>query len=538
MISANRACATAAAEGALEALGRRRELVNRLNVFPVPDGDTGTNMYLTVKAAYEAMQLDADSDADRAIADFARGALRGSRGNSGIILSQVLEGMAAEINDREPGVAELVRGLKRGVELAYRSVHNPVEGTMLTVVRETASGLSGEEPDLENLLEKAYRLAAASMMATPTMLPELARANVVDSGGAGLVAALEGMLEAVGLTAGAVDWDGLAPSGYTHDTTDSYHGPFTGVSFLLECDRESAQALEEKLARLGNSLVVAGTSSTFRMHIHTNFPEQVVDAAQGVGAVSDLNVVNFHDSLKGAASAGLSAASPSTVVAFSPGAGLSMLFESMGAITVPAGPGFQPSTGEVLDIIESHRDEVVVFLPNDADTLKVVEMALRTDGRDSRVIPTTSPLQGLAAMEDYIPDGEPGETVASMTRAASLVLTGKVARAVRDAALGPSLRVRSGQFIGFVEDSPMTVGPSMALVAESVCSELVSRGGATMVTVVSGRGVTDAEKEETVRRIGASLPGLDLDWHEGGQLHYQLLVGIMSGATPVGDRTD
>lgn len=503
-------------------LEEKQDVVNRLNVFPVPDGDTGTNLYLTVMAGLEEVEGGGSGTFQGMMSAFARGSLLGSRGNSGIIFSQMTEGVASEIcrSERAVTTGDLKRGIEAGVRLAYRSVRNPVEGTMLTVLRETSRAVGEARGGVRELLRGAYASSVESLAGTPGLLPALARAGVVDSGAAGLVAIIEGAAMAVGVPAGLVDWESLAPPG--RDV--SYSGPESGVEFFIRSDPERLPALEEELSRLGDSLVVAGAGPSFRVHIHTDEPLSVLDVARRAGEVTDLEVVSFSRFREGGEGHRRPLTGP-RVLAFCSGDGVAELFERMGAATMLGGPGQQPSTGEIIRAIRGFGGGEVFLLPNDPDALQAAGMAARMNEACARVIPTRSPLEGIAAMEEYLEGEDPEISEAKMARAAGKVRTGAVARAVREFDLG-DVMVGEGEFLGFLDGEPVVSGAGPADAAVAVADRLLGADGSSLMTVFTGAGLSEEEEEATRGAIERRFPRLELDWYSGGQPHYELLMGV------------
>lgn len=516
-----RSCLTSLIRSGAASLEERQDVVNRLNVFPVPDGDTGTNLFLTVKAGLEEMEGDGSGSFAVMLGAFARGSLMGSRGNSGIIFSQMMEGMASEIGGLDaPDAADIKRSIEAGTRLAYRSVRKPVEGTILTVLREMSASMAEAEGGARELLERAYASSADSLARTMELLPALARAGVVDSGAAGLVAFIEGAARAMGIGDRLVDWEALAPSGGDVE----YWGPDSGVEFLIRSEPDRLQALERELAGLGNSLVVAGTSPPYRVHIHTDEPLSVLDAARRAGDVSDLQVASFSRFRESGGERG-EPAGGMRVLAFCSGDGVAELFERMGAATMFGGPGNQPSTGEIIQAIHSFGGGRVFLLPNDPDTLQAAEMAVRMRESAAKVVPTVSPLQGIAAMEEFVEGLDPELTRERMARAASAVRTGSVARAIRDSDLG-SVRVEEGDFLGFLDGAPVASDPGLPEAAVSVTARLLSNDGRSLMTVFTGADISGEDEEAARRAIERDFPELELEWYRGGQPHYQLLMGI------------
>lgn len=507
--------------GAVASLRERREVINNLNVFPVPDGDTGTNLLLTMEAAEAALEGEPPGGTGAQLAALAHGALMGSRGNSGIILSQLLEGLAAGIPaGAARGAAEsLIRGIAEGVKLAYGSVREPVEGTMLTVAREVSEGLQASSPGtLSELLRIACRLAAESLDRTPLMLAALADAGVVDAGGAGLVAMLEGITGAPGEGAQGFDWE-------RHSAVPvhvEYGGPGSGIVFLIDCAPEEVALLESRLSPMGDSLLVAGAAPPYRVHIHTDSTDRVLAAVRSFGEVTGVRTADFSGLAAGAQDAG-TGSSPVAVLAYSVSGQLASAFAELGARVTGSGwPGHQPGTGDVLQAVRGAGAEVVIVLPNDTETFKVALMARKLGDGVVLVVPAVTPVQGLAAMEEFTED-DPEKLFSRMERRARRVRNGHAARAVRDARVD-GVDVSRGQVVGFVEGRASFAGDDIDQVALRVCSELLDSGG-TVLTLVGGPGI-ESDRPGITGELGRRYPGLDIEWYEAPHRRYELLVGL------------
>ncbi len=523
-------------ELALHGLGDAREEIDALNVYPVPDGDTGTNLYLTFEAARDAM-LEADPRSlNSALATFTRGALLGARGNSGVIMSQLLRAGAEQLLRGDPGDPGqlLAESLTRAADAAYDAVATPVEGTILTVARAAATAATEavDEAPVEPTARMGAVMRAAAAAArealahTPEQLETLARAGVVDAGGRGLCVVLDAAEQAL---------TGRRPAGSppsrpaalpipVHTGADlSADGPAYEVMFLLDADDDAVPAMRERLGPLGDSLVVVGGDGLWNVHVHVDDVGAAIEAGIGAGRPYRIRVTHFVDQVGQA-----TARRPGVrgLVAVSAGRGLTILFEDAGAVVVPAGPGRRCSTGELLTAIRAtHAEEVVVF-PNDGDTIGVAEAAAhaaRDEGIRAAVVPTRAQVQGLAGIAVHEPGRSFDDDVVHMSASAGHARHGAVTVAARDAMTmaGPC---RAGDSLGVVDGDFAVVGGTLADVAVDVIDRLLS-GGGELITLVRGAVGDEALVEGVVQHLAARTD-VEVVVYDGGQDRYPLLIGV------------
>jgi uncharacterized protein len=530
------------AAAAAEALAAARDEIDDLNVYPVPDGDTGTNLLLTMEAAVAEVDRLVASGGEPSlpgVADaLARGALMGARGNSGVILSQVLRGLADVL--AEGGTADcLVRGLRRAAELAYAAVARPVEGTVLTVARECAEAaeraVAAAGAGLAAVVRAAHEGAASSLARTPDLLPQLRDAGVVDAGGKGLCVLLEALEQVVTgrVSAPAVpqllvprDRSGLARARESGSDAYSYE-----VQYLLrDADDDAVERLRQVLGGLGDSLVVVGRDGLHNVHVHVNDVGAAVEAGLDAGRPFRITVTRFADQV-GEGPGGLPVMNerPATrsVVAVAPGEGLAALFTASGAVVVQGGPTNNPSTGELLDAVRRAGGAEVVLLPNDGNTLAVATAAgraARDEGFTVAVVPTRSVLQGLAALAVADSERPFADDVAAMAEAAGSTRWAEVTTAVREAMTSAGV-CRPGDVLGLLEGDVVLIGDDL----EQVAADLVDRmldGGGELVTVVTGEAAPEGAGDRLVEHVERSRPLVEVVSYEGGQPHYPLLLGV------------
>jgi DAK2 domain fusion protein YloV len=579
---------------ALSALGEAREEIDALNVFPVPDGDTGTNMYLTLEAAITAAgTVPVDAPVARLAEAFARGALLGARGNSGVIGAQLLRGWAETLV--EHGVlnaASAVEGFRRADEQAWRAVNDPVEGTILSVSRAAARAAAqaaaarraaGQEGSLEAVIVAAGDAARAALELTPTQLPALARAGVVDAGGRGFVVLMDCLAELVlGSTRKrpsrrsarpvvtvrpsqlpAVDFSACAEL-----IGDS---PAYEVMFLLDTDPDGESAairgLRRALAELGDSLVVVGGGGLWQVHVHVHDAGAAIEVALGHGRPRGIRISHFAEQIAAAAAVkaaadpeGAAPAEPmrddgsrhratgtspagrergrsrrrergpfagAGLVACAAGPGLADLFTAAGAVVVAGGPGRRPSTAQLLDAVRRTRATHVALLPNDGDTLNVARAAAataRADGVRVTVVPTRAQVQGLAAAAVHDPGRSFDEDVVSMSSAAGAARDGAVTVAVRDG-LTSAGECHVGDALGVVDGDFAIVGGALQDVAVEVVERLLS-GGGELVTLVVGAGGHEPLARAVAGRLRDRHRQVEVQVLNGGQPRYPLLIGV------------
>ncbi|MGI8577227.1 MAG: DAK2 domain-containing protein [Nocardioidaceae bacterium] len=523
---------------ALDALAAAREEIDALNVYPVPDGDTGTNLYLTFEAARDAIaEAKTDSLGD-ALDRFARGALLGARGSSGVILSQLVRAGAVQLtrgNPTKPGQL-LADTLTCAADAAYDAVGSPVEGTMLTVARAAADGAHRAalrvEPmssQLGLVMSAAASAARDALERTPGQLKVLEMAGVVDAGGRGICVIFDAAAQA---------FTGTPPPGMVHRRSPPAapvqaaphlreDGPAYEVMYLLDAEDGAISTLRQSLASLGDSLVVVGGQGLWNVHVHVDDVGAAVEAGIFAGRPHRIRVTHFADQVAQAAGTRGTTTAERGVVAFAAGPGIEQLFANAGATVVCGGPTARCSTGQLLGAIHSTASREVIVLPNDAATIGVAEAAAhaaREEGLRAAVIPTRAQVQGLAALAVHQPGRSFDDDVVHMTSAAGHARHGAVTVATRDAMTmaGPC---RVGDVLGVVDGDFALVGGDIVGVAAGVLDRLLGGGGelVTFVIGVDGDGALAAQLATYVEQTTA---GVDVVVHHGGQQRYPLLIGV------------
>jgi DAK2 domain fusion protein YloV len=527
---------------ALDGLGAAREEIDALNVYPVPDGDTGTNLYLTFEAARQAIEDAEPESLVLALTAFGRGALLGARGNSGVIMSQLLRAGAEQLlrgNPFEPGRL-LADTLVLAADAAYDAVAEPVEGTMLTVARAAATAAS-EAADADDLpddlpaqmghvITAAATAARQALARTPEQLEVLQLAGVVDAGGRGLCVlfdAAEQALTGRRPPASTARRPSPLPAPLLREAGAdlSADGPSYEVMYLLDADDVAIAPLRKRLGGLGDSLVVVGGDGLWNVHVHVDDVGAAIEAGIEAGRPHRVRVTHFAEQV--ARSAAQRASARRGVVAVAAGDGLAGLFSDAGALVVGGTPGRRSSTGEILDAIRAAGSHDVVVLPNDPDTLAAAEaatQAARDEGIRAAVIPTRAQVQGLAAIAVHDPRRSFDDDVVHMTSAAGHARHGAVTIAARDAmtTAGPC---RAGDALGVVEGDFAVVGDDLYDTAVTVVDRLLV-GGGELVTLVRGEGEADGLAERLHQYVEQRYTGVDVAVFDGGQARYPLLIGV------------
>ncbi|MBN2168885.1 MAG: DAK2 domain-containing protein [Actinobacteria bacterium] len=517
-------------EGAVESLHMQRELINSLNLFPVPDGDTGTNMYLTIAGGLREMEKTPFSSVAQALHDLALGALKESRGNSGVILAQLLEGISSGLSGPAiPGVHELFDGFKTGAKLVYLAVQNPVEGTILTVIREMAEELENyREANLEEFLAGAYDLACQSLLRNRGLLDkytpgEITPVDTIDAGGAGLVIAFEGALSSIGIQVNKLDWSNFIPRYRLSD----YCGPKWDLRFMVDCTRHKLGELRAELNDMGDSIVLAGSMSPYTIHIHTNDPEEILNAASNYGSISGIEASEMLDAIPVANPELPRKYRHTTVIAYSSGNGLKSAFREMGAEVLESRSGAQIEMGKLWDTISRLNSGSVIILPNYPNMLQNANDVAQSCSGKVTVIPTESPIQGLAAMEEYFDNGNPGEILENMQRAALAVETGYI---VSEDGISSNHEGLPSEntflFSGKVGNSLVSEDGNLVNVAVNVCESLSNKCSGAILTLVAGKGLDESRRNEISATLSNLMPDFEQEWYKDESSEWILYIGL------------
>ncbi len=524
----------------LASLRRHQQEIDELNVFPVPDGDTGTNLVLTFTSAAERLDSTPPADLKTTLSAFARGALLGARGNSGVIASELLSGLSSAVAVSTAAGRDLAAGLSEAADAAYRAVATPVEGTMLSVAR--AAAVAAAAINTDNLAEVARAAAsgaAEALAKTPDQLAALARAGVVDAGGRGLVVLLDALVEVV---TGEVSEHPLEPMKRPASTVrESGSAEFAfEVQFLLDAEGPAVEELKAALSTLGDSLAVVGIGPmataadvpTWNVHVHVNDVGAALEAAVSVGRPHRISVTHFatqiaanqHEPAAIAPADGSVAHAPRATVVVAAGDGLAALFEAEGAVVVP---GPNPSTAEILQAIRSTGVQRVVILPNIAATQATASAAAaeaRAEGVRAAVVPTRSPVQALAALAVRDAGRRFEDDIIAMAEAAGACRYAEVTHASREA-LTVAGQCRPGDVLALVEGEVNMIGTDLHETCRSLLDRLLA-GGGELVTLIIGEQAPDGFADHLRDHLAQHWPFVEAQIYDGGQPHHPLLVGI------------
>jgi DAK2 domain fusion protein YloV len=502
-------------------LRRHRDRLNRLNVYPVPDGDTGTNMALTLESVVKGLEDADDAGVQKAVV---HGSLMGARGNSGVILSQILRGLAEGIGGGKVDAAGVADALLGASRLADAAVMRPVEGTILTVARDAAGAADGaRDRGLVELLEAASVAAAASLEHTPKLLPVLAEAGVVDAGGAGFVLLIDALLHVVDgrpLPEPVDDGSPVVAVTPAMDPDDAPHEAGEGgryeVMYFLEAPDEAVEGFKQAWDAIGDSIVVVGGEGLWNCHIHTDDIGAAVEAGIDAGGrPRQFRVTDLHQQV--ADERRNRQQVTTAVVAVGAGEGVDDILRSLGVQEVVAGgQSMNPSTAQILDAIEAAAGDGVIVLPNNKNVIPVAEQAAKLASRPVQVVPTRSVAEALASLLDYDPQAGVDANVEAMVAASARVAWGEVTRAVRNAASTPAGPVSEGDWLGLDHGKIAVVAADLAGAASGLLDRLVS-GTHEVVTLIEGEGAEPVITEKITGWLAENRPDAAVEVHHGGQ---------------------
>lgn len=521
-------------------LRTNQQVVNSLNVFPVPDGDTGTNMTLTLQSAWNEIKDLGTRHLGEMAAAVSKGALMGARGNSGVITSQILRGFSRGVHDKAQLDTEtFVRALAEARDTAYKGVVRPVEGTILTVIKEVANAAEsalGSAKDPLDILEVAVRAADEAVAKTPDLLPVLKQAGVVDSGGKGLFFILEGMLRHVygeSLETPMVSVQPLSAMNLQNAMEEVEEGQDyeVVVDFIPKGDL-NLRSFYGRLEEMGTSIQVGEGDGMYRMHIHvpTDKRYEPIDYIMGIGTVTKVAIENLMaqmDEVQKSSQINFSAVEPGdiAVVTVSPGAGLSRIFASLGvAAVVAGGQTMNPSTQDILGAFENLPTDKIIILPNNKNIIMAANQAKEVTVKNVQVIPTRTVPQGLAAMLSFAPDGEFDSVVEKMTRAMNSVKSGEITVATRSVEID-GVKVKEGQVIALLDGKLVASAESV----EQGVMDLLEKAGAgdhELVSLFYGEEMNHADANRIADAIREKYAHLEVEVQEGGQPHYQFIISI------------
>ncbi|OET81252.1 DAK2 domain-containing protein [Listeria monocytogenes] len=532
-----------------ENLAKNADFVDSLNVFPVPDGDTGTNMNLSMTSGAEEVAKNDKETISAVGANLAKGLLMGARGNSGVILSQLFRGFSKAIENKETLNAEEFAGaFVKGVETAYKAVMKPVEGTILTVAREAAKAgvaAANEHQDIELVMEAILKQGKVALEKTPDLLPVLKEVGVVDSGGQGLIIIYEGFYGALtGKMAEAPDY--MASMGelinaehHRHvqdfmSTEDIHFGYCTEIIVKINENKPGQKPFDEEqfrqdLSKLGDSLLVAADDEVVKVHVHVEHPGEVLNYGQQYGSLLKMKVENMreqHNEIVGDDKAPAKEKAAYGIVTVSAGEGLKKLFESMGvSVVLSGGQTMNPSTEDIVKAIESANAEQVFVLPNNKNIQMAAEQAAQILGDDKvQIIPTKTIPQGLTAVLSFQADQDFLANAEAMRAAIEDVASGQVTTAVRDTTV-EGVEIKKDSFIGMVEGKIKVSCATLEEAAYETLEKLLD-DDSEIVTIIVGEDSDTSKAETLADKVTEAFPDVEVEIHEGDQPVYPYIFAV------------
>lgn len=539
-------------------LERHAAYINSLNVFPVPDGDSGTNMLLTMQAAMKEAESSPDHSAAAICNALSHGALLGARGNSGVILSQIIRGFTRSIEKAEAITAkDFAVAMVEGSRMAYKGVVKPVEGTILTIIREAADAAmvsATQSDDLRRVLSDTVDAARAAVVKTPTLLPVLKEAGVVDAGGQGLLVVLEGALKF--LNGEPIEMAAMGQGAQALEKISREEGWGFDIQFHIRGTNLDVDAIRDKIASMGESALIVGDSSLVKVHIHAPRPGAILDYGCSVGALSNVVVENMQEqyidfmAARGTTTPARESSrgkDPGTIeshnarddfrpvkseditgmttIAVVPGDGLARVFESLGvSAIVPGGQTMNPSTEDILKAIEQAKTDQVIVLPNNKNIIPAAEQAKAITKKRVAIIPTQTIPQGIAALLGFNFQNDLETNIKAMTRATQNVQTAEITTATRTASLD-GIEVKAGHVIGLIDGTLAGAGEDRDALALQMLHQMRA-DEKEIITFYYGDSVTAKEAEALAGQVRKKFPSQQVEIIKGGQPHYHYIISV------------
>ncbi len=515
-------------------LERHSAYINSLNVFPVPDGDSGTNMLLTMRAALKEVNSSPEHSAAAICAALSHGALLGARGNSGVILSQIIRGFARAIDKKETiGARDFAVAMVEASRTAYKGVVKPVEGTILTVCREAADAAmiaGAQTDDLRVVLTRTVEAARVSVVRTPMLLPVLKEAGVVDAGGQGLLIILEGAL--MYLNGEPMDLTAVGQGAQALDQIAREEGWGFDIQFHVRGKELNVDAIRDQIASMGESALIVGDENLIKVHVHAPTPGAILDFGCSLGVITGVVVENMQEqyvdfmagqtarpSVTAEQIAGM------TTVAVAPGAGLGRVFESLGVgAIISGGQTMNPSTEDILKAINAVKTDKVIVLPNNKNIILAAEQAKQLSKKSIAIIPTTTVPQGIAALLAFNFQSDLETNVKAMSAATKHIKTLEITTATRTAKFD-GIEVTEGQTIGLIDDILAAAGEDRVSLTIDLLKKMET-ANAEIVTLYYGDSVSAREAETLGEQIRKNFPDQEIEIVSGGQPHYHYIISV------------
>lgn len=532
-------------------LGQNAKFVNSLNVFPVPDGDTGTNMNLTFQSGYQEVNESTATGVGELSQSLAKGLLMGARGNSGVITSQIFRGFGKSIVQLETLTAQdFAQALKSGVQTAYKAVMKPVEGTILTVAKgasQAAMRVAEDSDDLTEVMRATVSGAKKALASTPDLLPVLKEVGVVDSGGQGLVFIYEGFLKALG---GNLEEDNqFQPDENEMDemlnavhhqavqnqfsNEDIQNGFCTEMMVTLGQNATTSEIFNydnfrNYLNKIGDSLLVVADDEVVKVHIHTQHPQKVFTYGRRYGALAKIKIDNMriqHETIVEEKHPVLQSQIDYGVIAVASGVGLEELFKSLGVTTIiSGGQTMNPSTQDIVDAIEKSNAQRVLVLPNNGNIVMAAKQAQKLVKVPTAIIPSKSIAQGMTALLSFDMTASLEQNQTNMTAALDTVKSGQITTAIRDSEID-DLKIKKGDLIGLVDGDIVVSGQEVVQVSQDLVSKMVD-SNSEVVTILVGENGNQLQAQQISEQIEETFPDLETEIHAGDQPIYPYLIAV------------
>ncbi len=530
----------------------KRDKINALNVFPVPDGDTGTNMYLTMKSAVDELAAVDHLSIAKVCSAVSLGALMGARGNSGVILSQILRGITRYLAQKDKiNTTEFAKALQEGVQAAYKAVMRPTEGTILTVVKEAAKEASAQarnHRDFSSFLAVVIKKAEEALERTPEQLPVLKQAGVVDAGGAGLVAIFQGFHQ-------VINGEGVGEVLHEQATeipkatniaqavlTDSADIEFAYCTEMIVLGENlSEDVLLQKLIPLGDSLLVVGDTSILKVHVHTNHPGRALEAALEMGNLSKIKIENMREQHHHLIMESLPIEDgtthkevepaidpmqnkPIAIVGIVAGSGLADIFKSLGTdLVIEGGQTMNPSTEDIVKAVEQAPSQTVFVLPNNKNIIMAAQQAKLVSSKNIYVIPTTTIPQGIAALLAFNPELQNHQALAETMEAASKdIVTGQLTYSIRDTIVEDQT-IHEGDYLALCDGQIAAVSPDREIALEHLMEKILEESH-EIVTIYYGQEISEEEAQAYLQKAQAKYPNHEIELYYGGQPVYYYII--------------
>ncbi|WP_066635393.1 DAK2 domain-containing protein [Desulfolucanica intricata] len=522
--------------GSLNLLAQYKDEIDRLNIFPVPDGDTGTNMHLTLLAAVNEAQQEKSTRIDTVSLAVARGALMGARGNSGVLLSQLFRGFATALEGQHKANAtDLARGFTEAYKTAYRTVSNPVPGTILTVAQKTAEAMQEacrRSQDVLRVLVVSLKAAQESLKETPELLPVLKESGVVDAGAKGFCVILEGILHSL---KGPEELDLLL--NVVSRQKEDYLGPLPEskqaitykycTEFIVKGKNIPLEKIQQELNNYGDCLMVVGDDAQAKVHLHSNHPGLVMEYCLNFGTLSNIHITNMDEQHR-------ERINPETkdqldkeigIISVSMGEGIKAIMESLGAdVVITGGQTMNPKTEDIVKAIQNTPAKNIIILPNNKNIILTAEQAARISSKQVAVVSTKSIPEGIAALMNFNPEQEFSKNIEQMVTAINNIITGEITTAVRNSSYDGN-PINSGDFIALAKDTIIAAGNSLQETFKLLISHLVT-APESLVTCYYGQDIDQKTAENLIEQTVQLYPDLEIELHSGGQPVYHFIISV------------